>query len=214
MIKAVIFDYDGVIVDGDLARFKFFQKAFLESDIKIDDSLYKDTAGKITQDIFDNTFTNIDNNIKQEVLDLYRRDYKNNITKYTISLPVTINFLKDYKGALPLIIATNTDKNLVGKVLKQLNIFYKFSTIISPNSNTKPKPSPDIYLRSLGYLNLESSECIAIEDSVVGVQAASGAGIKCYVFLNGHNDPEEFFNLNTEGVIKDISDYNRVFNKI
>lgn len=211
MINAIIFDYDGVIVNGDLARFTFFQHAFAARNIYLDYSLFPGTVGKTSKEIFAKVIDNsIDEKNKKEVLDEYANIYKRDYINYLMPIETTVRYIKEYNGDKQFIISSNTDRQLIVSALETLGILDHFSYIISKDMVKRPKPYPDVYETAMSKTNFEKNEVVVIEDSVVGVQAAISAGLESYVFLNTLNSREEFANMPIKGFISTEEDFYKI----
>ena len=94
--------------------------------------------------------------------------------------------------------------------MKHFGVYDKFASIVCKEDVMRHKPDPEIYLISAKALGVDSRECIAIEDSVVGAQAALNARMECYVLLNGYNSQSEFSNLPIAGFINKLQDFENI----
>ena len=182
MIKAVIFDMDGVLVDSE----PVYQEAtvnVLESlNIKATkEDLLKLAGGsslhfnKFIQDVSDGSISCEDFN---KICDQY---YLDNPVKYEeIMFPhvrETLNCLKDNGYILAL--ASSSKEYEIENVLKRCDLKDYFKLIISGEAFKESKPNPEIYLTCIKKLNLEANECVAVEDSEYGIKAAKGDGLIC-----------------------------------
>lgn len=182
MIKAVIFDMDGVLVDSE----PVYQEAtvnVLESlNIKATkEDLLKLAGGsslhfnKFIQDVSDGSISCEDFN---KICDHY---YLDNPVKYEeIMFPhvrETLDYLKDDGYILAL--ASSSKEYEIENVLKRCDLKDYFKLIISGEVFKESKPNPEIYLTCIKKLNLEANECVAVEDSEYGIEAAKKAGLIC-----------------------------------
>lgn len=182
MIKAVIFDMDGVLVDSE--------PVYQEATINVLDSLnikatkedlLKLAGGsslhfnKFIQDVSKGSISCEDFN---KICDQY---YLDNPVKYEeIMFPhvrETLDYLK-YKGYI-LALASSSKEYEIENVLKRCDLKDYFKLIISGEVFKKSKPNPEIYLTSIKRLNIEADECVAVEDSEYGIEAAKKAGLIC-----------------------------------
>ena len=106
-------------------------------------------------------------------------------------------FLKFHREAtqkynLKVGLATNADTQTLTITDKKLNLKNLFGEHLYNISHVNEvcKPNPDLYLHAAKKLNLDPQECIAIEDSAHGIQAAQSAGIFC-IGINSANTPEQ-----------------------
>lgn len=103
----------------------------------------------------------------------YPIDYSKLLKKDAMYL---LNYLKEnhYKIAL----ATSASTKNANDKITQCNLIPYFDAIVNGSEIEKIKPEPDIYLKTMNLLGLTQDECIAIEDSEIGVEAAKRAGMK------------------------------------
>lgn len=182
MIKAVIFDMDGVLVDSEPVYQEATINVLDSLNIKAtQDDLLKLAGGsslhfnKFIQDVSKGSISCEDFN---KVCDQY---YLDNPVKYEkIMFPhvrETLDYLKD-KGYI-LALASSSKEYEIDNVLKRCDLKDYFKLIISGEVFKESKPNPEIYLTCIKRLNLEAKECVAIEDSEYGIEAAKKAGLIC-----------------------------------
>jgi HAD superfamily hydrolase (TIGR01509 family) len=78
---------------------------------------------------------------------------------------------------IPLGLATNSGREFATRALRAAGIYERFDTVVSAEEVEHPKPAPDVYLEVAARLEVEPSECVALEDSETGVAAALAAGM-------------------------------------
>lgn len=180
MIKAVIFDMDGVIIDSE-GLYLEYDLAFARSknpEVKIE-QLYpmigatKKEAWQIMEEVVDNgqTWEELRDEFRQR--DIYSQiDYRK---IYRPEVTETLRQLKDqgYKLAL----ASSTQLDLVERVLAENEIRSCFEVVVSGNQFKRSKPDPEIYLYTASKLSVLPKECMAVEDSTIGITAAFRAGM-------------------------------------
>lgn len=182
MIKAVIFDMDGVLVDSEPVYQEATINVLDSLNIKAtQDDLLKLAGGsslhfnKFIQDVSKGSISCEDFN---KVCDQY---YLDNPVKYEkIMFPhvrETLDYLKD-KGYI-LALASSSKEYEIDNVLKRCDLKDYFKLIISGEAFKESKPNPEIYLTCIKRLNLEAKECVAVEDSEYGIKAAKKAGLIC-----------------------------------
>tara|TARA_B100001559_G_scaffold95623_1_gene80009 strand:+ start:1177 stop:1836 length:660 start_codon:yes stop_codon:yes gene_type:complete len=209
MIKNIIFDFDGVIVDSEVLASKAFAKYFSKFDRSIKEEQFYKYAGKKTVEVIDllsakykienkETFTN---EIFDIVAEVYSRDLK------------LVDGAKDYisKSNRDHFIGSNSNKDRImdGLKLVDLDKIFLSDHVYSFDMVERPKPDPDIYLKVLNDNSLNIQETIIIEDSGVGVKAASSAGVRVFGLTAGkhwhsNRDKNELFD---NGALNVFSDY-------
>mgnify|MGYP001477735826 FL=1 len=216
MIKNIIFDFDGVIVDSEVLASKAFAKYFSKFDRSIKEEQFYKYAGKKTVEVIDllsakykienkETFTN---EIFDIVAEVYSRDLK------------LVDGAKDYisKSNRDHFIGSNSNKDRImdGLKLVDLDKIFLSDHVYSFDMVERPKPDPDIYLKVLNDNSLNIQETIIIEDSGVGVKAASSAGVRVFGLTAGkhwhsNRDKNELFD---NGALNVFSDYISLGNAI
>ena len=209
MIKNIIFDFDGVIVDSEVLASKAFAKYFSKFDRSIKEEQFYKYAGKKTVEVIDllsakykienkEIFTN---EIFDIVAEVYSRDLK------------LVDGAKDYisKSNRDHFIGSNSNKDRImdGLKLVDLDKIFLSDHVYSFDMVERPKPDPDIYLKVLNDNSLNIQETIIIEDSGVGVKAASLAGVRVFGLTAGkhwhsNRDKNELFD---NGALNVFSDY-------
>jgi beta-phosphoglucomutase len=202
MAKALIFDFDGVIVLSEQARFAALQQLAERYDVHIRDELFKSIIGRTTNDFFRFFMPGLDKTVLQKILDDLQREYRDNIVDHVTPIIATIDFIKTYRGSRKLAVASGSGTVVLHTVLKHLGIFDKFATIVSKDHVTKHKPDPQVYILAAQQLGCPAPDCIVIEDTVVGAQAALNAGMSVCVFLNGVNNRDEFDGVPVAGFLE------------
>tara|TARA_B110000014_G_scaffold246567_1_gene219376 strand:+ start:187 stop:846 length:660 start_codon:yes stop_codon:yes gene_type:complete len=178
MIKHIIFDFDGVLVDSEILAAKAFGKYMQKYGIEIDENEFANFAGKKTIQVID--ILSQKYSIKDQekfftdIMEIASYIYKNELT----TVKGACNFLHNTK--LNLYIGSNSTKDRIisGLHKVELNKYFKPDKIYSFDLVGKAKPDPDIYLKAIVDNNLNKNETIIIEDSEVGVKAGVSAGVK------------------------------------
>ncbi|MDF2985937.1 MAG: HAD-superfamily hydrolase, subfamily variant 3 [Eubacterium sp.] len=187
MIKAFIFDMDGVIIDSEPLHFQSDKLVMKEFGIDIPDSELMKFVGvtnpKMWADLIKSY--NLGASIEKllEIQNKYKRELFGQGTLQAISgIPELISDLKERNILLGL--ASSSSREFIEMILKNLNIYDYFDIVISGEEVKNSKPAPDIFLKAAEGLGVKPSECIVLEDSGHGVNAAKAAGMKCIAFKN------------------------------
>ncbi|KQS53430.1 MULTISPECIES: HAD family phosphatase [Flavobacterium] len=183
MIKTVIFDMDGVIVDTEpVHRYAYFQH-FDELEISVTDDLFATFTGNSTRNVFQKLKHAF--GLDHDVEDLIQR--KRNIfndafdTKKDLHLIEGVeDLIKDlYQNGIQLIVASSASKVTIERVFNRFKLHQYFSDIVSGEDFPKSKPHPAIFEYAASLAIGKKDECIVIEDSTNGVEASVAAGIFC-----------------------------------
>jgi HAD superfamily hydrolase (TIGR01509 family) len=186
LFEAIIFDFDGVIVDSENAQLAMWHSAFAHYSLVIDEGILLDTVGMKDEEIA-KALVKDDNQkeLRQHILN-YKISKSNEMYRNNEIVPVkdAIRFIKHVSKTHILSIATNSRSNRAEIFCEQYGIKKYFKYIITGGGLLTPKPDPDIYFSVLKKLGLPEEKCIVIEDSIVGLKSARSAGLKTIGLAN------------------------------
>lgn len=191
---------DGVIVDTEpVHRYAYFRH-FNELNIPVTDEMFATFTGNSTRNVFQKLKDIF--NLEHEVENLIQR--KRNIfndafdTKKDLYLIEGVEALiKDlYQNGIQLIVASSASKVTIDRVFKRFHLHQYFSDIVSGEDFPKSKPHPAIFLHAASLSMAPKNECIVIEDSWNGIEAAVGAGIFCVGYNSEHSKLQDLSKAN------------------
>jgi HAD superfamily hydrolase (TIGR01509 family) len=186
-IKALIFDFDGLILDTETPEYHAWQKVYQHYGTSLALSDWLKCVGT-TQEVFnpvDNLIHQTGRQLdRQEVLNLEHQYYEVNIQNQ-VAMPGVMEYLSIAADlGLKLGVASSSPSHWVDLNLKKLNIFEQFGCICTSDHVEKVKPDPALYLCAVSSLRVDPREAIAFEDSLNGLLAAKSAGLHCVVVPN------------------------------
>lgn len=207
MIKAIIFDMDGVLIDADKWHYNALNVALQHSEVEPITwqehlTIYKGipTLKKLEilterkglpKDLWDKI-----NKSKQEItIDI--------ISKFCTVDAEKVEMMKMLKKKYKIVVCSNAVTATVELMLKKSELLPYVDFYLSNQNVTNPKPNPEIYFKAFDMLGFANNECVIVEDSDVGKKAAiNSGGILCSV-----NNPYE---VNYYRVLKTIMESERV----
>lgn len=188
MIKGLIFDFDGLILDTETPEYQAISAAYAEHGQHLPVTLYGSVVGAQYGQQFDPVVhlsslvgTPIDASAFWERVDQQRMD----IIARNQPLPGVENYLETAKQrGLKLAVASSSPHSWVDGHLQRLGLFHYFDVIQCKDDVHQIKPAPDLFLAALGALQLRAEEALVFEDSRNGVLAAQAAGIRVVLVPN------------------------------
>jgi len=189
LLKAVIFDMDGVIIDSEPDHLKFEQEFFKNLGLDISKEEHNKFVGTTSYYMWETIKNKF--NLPQTIEELVKND-RDNYYNYLISGNHNIqiidgvkNIIEDlYKNGVLLAVASSSPINIIEIIVDMFNIRKYFNTLVTGDYVDKSKPNPDIFLYAAKELCVEPKDCIVIEDSANGVLAAKNAKMKCVGYRN------------------------------
>ena len=176
----MILDMDGVIVDSNPVHrqaWRIYNRRFgIETDEAMQQRMYGKRNDQIVRDFFGPQLT------AEQVMAhgsakerLYREMMAERIEESLV--PGVRQFLKRHAGT-PMGMASNADAANVDFVLDTTGLRRYFQVVMNGHEVEKPKPDPEIYLRTAERLGVAAADCIVFEDSLAGIEAARRAGMR------------------------------------
>ena len=187
MIKALIFDFDGLIIDSESPEFEAWHELFAEYGRELGLELWADLVGRPPThfDLYGYFCKHIDPVIEVEKL---RQDRRARVIALTITQPILPGVEEYLQSAtalgLRIGLASSSTRDHVRGHLHRLKLLDYFHSIRCFEDTDRHKPDPTPYLKVLEDLGAKADEAIALEDSPNGVAAAKTAGIFCVAVPN------------------------------
>ncbi|MDQ6882925.1 MAG: HAD family hydrolase [Candidatus Dormibacteraeota bacterium] len=182
MIRAVIFDFDGVIVETEQPLFRVWQRIYRERGAELPTEQWLSiigTAGALFDPIVD-LGRRSGRELNREEMEALERAYYREAVATQQLLPGVRRYLDEaWRLDLKTAIASSSRRPWIDEHLERMGIRSRFDVIVCRDDVTRVKPDPELYLKVLRRLGLAADEAIAIEDSSNGLRAAKGAGLYC-----------------------------------
>ncbi len=208
MIKAIIFDMDGLMIDSERVTFECYQERLKDMNLTMDEEFYKTLLGKPIKGIYQRFYDVYGNdfpieNVIQDVHQLMAERFETERVPVKKGLVELLHYLKDnnYKT----IVATSSNRDRVDKILAQAKITEFFDDSICGDEVTKGKPNPEVFLKSCQKLGVNVDEAIVLEDSEAGIQASYDANIKV-ICIPDMKYPEKQYEEKTFKILKDLTE--------
>lgn len=204
MIKAIVLDFDGVIIDSEKIWLKTKIQTLNKHKINLQNNLNSFLG--VNSKIFFKKF--IPKNEYKFIIKKVNKTYKDLTKKNFSKLPKLCTGIVDVLELKNLIkcIVSNNSKKFILQILKKHKIrkYFKKSLIIGLKGTKNTKPSPNGFLKVLKKTKLKPDEVIVIEDSLPGLSAAKRAKIKKVLMYNYNKKGSSFKNIKKLNEIKNF----------
>lgn len=187
MLKAVIFDMDGVLIDSEPVHYQANKQLMEHMGYEISYEYYKQFIGSTCTRMWQTIIR--DYGVDKTVEWLLAESDKicDDIIRENGYPPVkgAVNLVKDLEQAgYILAVASSSKPERIERNVTTLDIKHCFDKLVSGENVINPKPAPDVFLKAASQIGVSPEECIVIEDSDNGVKAAKAAGMVCIGYLN------------------------------
>ena len=175
MIKAIITDFDGTLVDTFEANLRAYQKAYQSVGLDITAEKYRECFGYRFERLM--TATGVFDEKTADVIKEVKKEQYPNFFKYLIPNKALIELIDSFHnmGGKTAIASTARKENLMN-VVNYLELGQMFDLIFAGVDVKQGKPSPEIYLKTMEALGVKPEEVLIFEDSPVGLKAAEASG--------------------------------------
>lgn len=203
MIKSILFDFNGVIVDDEPLHMKAYQETFAGRGIELTEENYLALLGADDRAFIRKTYERVGKPMSDEDFTSVRAEktekYMSLISGEIPLFPGAENFVRSCANYFTLGIVSMATRAEIEDILGRTGLRKCFSIIISAEDVDMPKPHPRCYklgfvgidnfrAKTLGEPPMSNGECLAIEDSPPGVEAARGAFLKTLAITNTVGD--------------------------
>jgi HAD superfamily hydrolase (TIGR01509 family) len=174
---AYIFDCDGTIVDSMPLHFLAWRKALGEWNCKFTEEQFYAWGGVPTDEIISRL--NAEQSLQMPVEELALRKeemYYADLPKLK-PVPEVLEHIRAQYGRIPFAVVSGGTRESVTKSLAATNLLDRFDTLVCAGDYTKSKPDPEPFLLAAQRLGVPPSSCLVFEDTVIGIQSATAAGM-------------------------------------
>jgi HAD superfamily hydrolase (TIGR01509 family) len=196
MLKAVLFDMDGVIVDTEPLHRKAYFQMFDDMNIPVSEALYTSFTGQSTIEICRTLVNNFSLPQTPEALVVCKRKHFKYLFEHDHSLqllPGVLELIKDYhRNGLTLVLASSASMTNIDRIFDRFDLNPYFVAKLSGADLAKSKPHPEIFIKAAQASGHPKEHCMVIEDSTNGIKAAKGAGIFCVGYNSLHSEDQDY----------------------
>jgi HAD superfamily hydrolase (TIGR01509 family) len=175
--KAYLFDCDGTIADSMPLHYVAWTKILSEWNCKFPEDKFYAWGGMPIADIL--TTLNKEQNLNMPVADLMiqKEALYFELLHELQPIPEVLEHILESHGRIPFAVVSGSARDSVEKSLETLGILDKFDTLVCAGDYTKGKPDPEPFLMAAQRLGIAPQDCLVFEDTDMGIQAATAAGM-------------------------------------
>jgi len=209
--RAVIFDMDGVLINSEPLHQEVGLKMMQDLRIPINEEMFMRFTGATVFSMWETLAQEF--SLKQnpdELTSTYNQLFteklvnSNDVTLFEGVLDVLKNL---HNKGIPAALASSSSREVIETVIQKFGITHYFQVIVSGSDVKHSKPHPEIFLLAAKKLNVSPTDCIVVEDSTNGVQAAKHAGMYCVGFKPTGNHHEL---LDASTIIKSFGEFDGI----
>ncbi len=186
-IEAVLFDFDGVLVDTEWAIYDAWHRTFIENGHSLPLEVYTQCIGSDFATWSPKTHLE---EISGLTFDWHDLDFRRQeiIVKDLADegpMPGVLTLLEalERKGIRKAVVSSSSH-HWVDGWLNRLGLFDRFEEVVCRGDAERIKPAPDLYIEAVKRLGIAAGNCLVIEDSLNGIKAANGAGVPVWAVPN------------------------------
>ncbi len=196
MLKAIIFDLDGVIADSHPIHEAAWKTLFAEQGLDAEnlnlDFLY---AGQPRGEIFRHFFGQLPD-AKTETMSRRKDELYTALVDTLKPKPGLVRVLGELAAAgIAMAVGTSAQRRRTLETLDHFGIGERFGAVVTGDDVGATKPAPEIFLRAAALVHAQPANTVVVEDSPIGIEAARAAGMKCV----GYAPPERIEQLRKAG---------------
>ncbi|HUU12180.1 MAG TPA: HAD family phosphatase [Terriglobia bacterium] len=204
MLRALIFDFDGILVDSEPIIMRLTQQMAAQEGWEIsEEEYYRDYLAFDDRGIIEHLYAThqrpIDGARRDELIAWKARAYGEIIRDGLPAMPGAVDFVRKVATRYPLAIASGSLRGEIEHLLAKLGLKEHFAVLATADDCQRSKPDPEVFRIALARLQqlppfretpLRGVECLVIEDAPAGIDAAHAAGMKCLALTHSREVEE------------------------
>ena len=188
MIKGAIFDLDGVLIDSSALHLASWKQVGAEMGFTMTDEIFWETFGMPNRQILPLLYERPLSAEEIQALSEQKEEAYRALAPGSVApQPGAVALLHSQKDeCFRVALRTSTPRSNLRVILPALGIEWAFDAVVCGDDVTHGKPDPEVFRTAGERIGVPSERCVVVEDAVVGVQAARGAGMRCLAVTTTH----------------------------
>lgn len=193
MIKAIIFDMDGVLVDSEPFHIEIEKRQFRQNQILVSDEEHHEYMGVSSEVMWrkiaerHSVSLPVEELIEQNRSETFR--FFSELNEIPV-MPGLVDLLEKLRQKnYPMAVASSSVPEIIGLILGKTGLRKYFTVVVSSQETGKSKPEPDVFLLAAKKLGMSPDNCLIIEDSENGIKAAHAAQMSCVAYQGPGANP-------------------------
>src|ERR1700734_1748773 len=175
--KAYLFDCDGTIADSMPLHYRAWKQALGEWQCEFDEKLFYSWGGMPVAEIISTLNERHGLNMPVEILASRKESLYFELLPELKAVPEVLEHIEAERGRIPFAVVSGSTRESVTASLIALKLLDRFDTLVCAGDYSKSKPEPEAFLLAAARLGVQSEFCLVFEDTAMGIQAATAAGM-------------------------------------
>ncbi len=177
MFDAYLFDCDGTIVDSMPLHYVAWKRALGEWNCEFAEELFYAWGGRPTDEII--ATLNAQQGLRMPVESVARRkeEFYFAMLPELKAVPEVLEHIEAQHGRIPFAVVSGSARDSVTASLEMVKLMDRFETLVCAGEYKKSKPDPEAFLMAAARLGVEAGKCLVFDDTAMGIQAATAAGM-------------------------------------
>jgi HAD superfamily hydrolase (TIGR01509 family) len=215
--RAVLFDWDGTLADTRLVVVATFQQVAREIGVEVSSEFIERRIGtgaeRTFKEILQDAGKPFDDKLVKKLLD-EKVKTEISLSRNVKLFPGALDLLKALRGKTRVALGSMNNRPVIEELLEYLQIKGFFEVVVTVEDVSKFKPDPEIFLKCAAKLGEKPENCVVVEDSIFGVQAARAAGMHCIGVLTGVYTRAELSMANPGLIVESLAEKEKILKLI